>query len=46
MRNFKVSGIVEGWRIETMIYASSINHSIKIFQGMYKNAKNVYCLDT
>ena len=45
MRNFKVSGIVEGWRIETMIYASSINLSIKIFEGIYKNARNVYVLN-
>ena len=46
MRNFKVSGIVEGWRIETKIYASSIVHAIKVFESMHKNAKNVYCLDT
>ncbi len=45
MRNFKVSGIVEGWRIETMIYASSIVHAIKVFEGIHKNARNVYILD-
>ena len=45
MRNFKVSAIVEGWRLTEEIMAVSINHAIQVMKSKYNNARNVYVLD-
>jgi len=42
MREFTVSGLVEGYRIEREITAASLHHAIKLFENMYHNARNVY----
>lgn len=45
MREFTVSGLVEGYRIEREVTAASLHHAIKLFESMYHNAQNVYVKD-
>ena len=42
MRQFTVSALVEGYRIDEQITAVSIHHAIKLMQAKYSNARNVY----
>ena len=44
MRQFTVSALVEGYRIEEQISAVSIHHAIKIMQSKYSNARNIFVL--
>jgi hypothetical protein len=46
MRKFKVSALLEGYRIEEQITAVSIHHAIKIMQAKYGSAaRNIYVLN-
>ena len=42
MRQYTVSALVEGYRIDEQITAVSIHHAIKLMQAKYSNARNVY----
>ena len=42
MRQFTVSALVEGYRIDEQITAVSVHHAIKLMQAKYSNARNVY----
>ena len=42
MRQFTVSALVEGYRIDEQITAVSIHHAIKLIQAKYSNARNIY----
>ena len=42
MTEYVVSGLVDGYRVEKSITAASIHHAIKLFEGMYFAAKNIY----
>jgi len=44
MRQFTVSALLEGYRIEEQISAISIHHAIKIMQSKYSNARNIFVL--
>jgi len=44
MRQFTVSALLEGYRIEEQISAASIHHAIKIMQSKYSNARNIFVL--
>lgn len=46
MREFKVSGLLEGYRVEETIQAVSIHHAIKIMKAKYGNsARNIIVLN-
>ena len=46
MRQFTVSALLEGYRIEETVTAVSIHHSIKIMKAKYGNsARNIYVLN-
>jgi hypothetical protein len=46
MRQFTVSALLEGYRIEEQITAVSIHHAIKIMQSKYGSAaRNIYVLN-
>jgi hypothetical protein len=42
MRQFTVSAIVEGYRIDEQFTAVSIHHAIKLMKAKYSNARNVF----
>ncbi len=42
MRQFTVSALVEGYRIDEQITAVSLHHAIKLMQAKYSNARNIY----
>jgi len=42
MRQFVVSALVEGYRIDEQITAVSLHHAIKLMQAKYSNARNIY----
>ena len=42
MRQFTVSALVEGYRIDEQFTAASIHHAIRLMQAKYSNARNVY----
>ena len=42
MRQFTVSALIEGYRIDEQITAVSIHHAIKLMQAKYSNARNIY----
>ena len=42
MRQFTVSALVEGYRIDETVTAASIHHAIRLMQAKYSNAQNVY----
>ena len=42
MRQFTVSALIEGYRIDEQITAVSIHHAIKLMQSKYSNARNIY----
>ena len=42
MKQFTVSALVEGYRIDEQITAVSIHHAIKLMKSKYSNARNVY----
>jgi len=42
MRQFTVSALVEGYRIDETFTAVSIHHAIKLMQAKYNTARNVY----
>jgi hypothetical protein len=42
MKQFTVSALVEGYRIDEQITAVSIHHAIKLMQSKYSNARNIY----
>ncbi len=42
MRQFTVSALVEGYRIEESFTAVSIHHAIKLMEAKYTNARNIY----
>ena len=44
MRKFKVSALVEGYRITEEVMAVSIHHAIKVMKSKYNNARNIYVL--
>ena len=44
MRQFTVSALLEGYRIEEQITAMSIHHAIKIMESKYSNARNIFVL--
>jgi len=44
MKQFTVSALLEGYRIEEQITAVSIHHAIKIMESKYSNARNIYVL--
>ena len=46
MKAFRVSALLEGYRIEETIQAVSIHHAIKIMKAKYGNsARNIYVLN-
>ena len=42
MKQFTVSALVEGYRIDEQITAVSIHHAIKLMQSKYSTARNIY----
>ena len=42
MKQFTVSALVEGYRIDEQITAVSLHHAIKLMQSKYSNARNIY----
>jgi hypothetical protein len=42
MKQFIVSALVEGYRIEESFTAVSIHHAIKLMQAKYTTARNIY----
>ena len=45
MRQFTVSALVEGYRIDEQITAVSIHHAIKLMQAKYGDrARNIYAM--
>ena len=42
MKQFTVSALVEGYRIDEQITAVSLNHAIKLMKAKYNTARNVY----
>tara|TARA_B100001079_G_C16178389_1_gene411725 strand:- start:483 stop:620 length:138 start_codon:yes stop_codon:yes gene_type:complete len=42
MRQFTVSAIVEGYRIDEQFTAVSIHHAIKLMKAKYSSARNVF----
>ena len=42
MKQFTVSALVEGYRIDVQITAVSLHHAIKHMQAKYSNARNIY----
>ncbi len=42
MKQFTVSALLEGYRIDEQITAVSIHHAIKLMQAKYSNARNIY----
>tara|TARA_E500000331_G_scaffold84061_1_gene79714 strand:+ start:1135 stop:1275 length:141 start_codon:yes stop_codon:yes gene_type:complete len=46
MRQFTVSALLEGYRIEEQVTAVSIHHAIKIMKAKYGSAaRNIYVLN-
>ena len=46
MRQFTVSALLEGYRIEEQVIAVSIHHAIKIMKAKYGSAaRNIYVLN-
>ena len=46
MRQFTVSALLEGYRIEEQVIAVSIHHAIKIMKAKYGSAaRNLYVLN-
>tara|TARA_Y100000589_G_scaffold237224_1_gene224650 strand:+ start:99 stop:239 length:141 start_codon:yes stop_codon:yes gene_type:complete len=46
MREFKVSALLEGYRVEEKIQAVSIHHAIKIMKAKYGSlARNIFVLN-
>ena len=44
MRKFKVSALVEGYRIEELLLAASEHHAIRLLEAKNKNARNIYAI--
>ena len=44
MRQFLVSALVEGYRIEEYIMAASEHHAIRLLESKYPNAINTYAI--
>ena len=44
MRQFLVSALVEGYRIEEYIMAASEHHAIRLLESKYDNARNTYAI--
>jgi len=42
MRQFTVSALVEGYRIDETVTAASIHHAIRLMKSKYSNARNVF----
>ena len=42
MKQFTVSALVEGYRIDEQITAVSLHNAIKLMQAKYSNARNIY----
>ena len=42
MKQFTVSALVEGYRIDEQITAVSLHHAIKLMQAKSSNARNIY----
>ena len=42
MRKFKVSALVEGYRIEEYVMAASEHHAIRLLNSKYSNARNTW----
>ena len=46
MREYTVSALLEGYRVEETIQAVSIHHAIKIMKAKYgDSARNIYVLN-
>ena len=44
VKSFKISGLVNGYRIKTNLFAISPNHAIKVFQKKYPKAEDIYVI--
>ena len=44
LKNYIISGLVDGYRIKFPIYAMSPNTAIKIYQQKYPNAKDIFII--
>jgi len=44
MRQFLVSALVEGYRIEDYILAVSEHHAIRLLESKYPQARNTYAI--
>ena len=44
MREFLVSALVEGYRIEDYIMAASEHHAIRLLESKYPQARNAYAI--
>tara|TARA_R100001463_G_scaffold4982_1_gene17640 strand:+ start:343 stop:480 length:138 start_codon:yes stop_codon:yes gene_type:complete len=42
MKQFTVSALVEGYRIDEIVTAVSIHHAIRLMKAKYNTARNVY----
>ena len=44
MRQFLVSALVEGYRVEEYVMAASEHHAIRLLESKYSEAKNTYSI--
>ena len=44
MKSFRISGLVDDYRIKTNLFAISPNHAIKVFQQKYPEATDIYVI--
>ena len=44
MKNYLISGLVDGYRTKVNLFAISPNHAIKVFQQKYPKAEDIYVI--
>ena len=44
MRKFKVSALLEGYRVTEEVMAASEHHAIRLLESRYDNARNTYAI--
>ncbi len=44
MKNFLISGMVNGYRIKLNIFALSPNYAIKVYKNKYPEAEDIYII--
>tara|TARA_B100000886_G_C20190368_1_gene394042 strand:- start:191 stop:346 length:156 start_codon:yes stop_codon:yes gene_type:complete len=44
LKNYLISGLVDGYRIKTNLIAISPNHAIKVFQQKYPKSEDIFVI--